>query len=52
MDHGEEKEEKYEGINEELMKEAEKMDILNPIDRNIDIKAKKEGIKKELEILM
>ena len=46
MDHGEEKEEKYEGINEELMKEAEKMDILNSIDRNIDIKTKEKGDKK------
>ena len=34
------------------MKEAEKMNILNSIDRNIDVKAKEKEIKKKLEILM
>ena len=52
MDSGEENEEKYEGLNEKLMEEAEKMNILNSIDRNIDVKAKEKEIKKKLEILM
>ena len=52
MDSGEEKEEKDEELNEELMKEAEKMNILNSIDINIDVKAKEKEIKKKLEILM
>ena len=34
------------------MKEAEKMNILNSIDSNIDVKAKEKEMKKKLEILM
>ena len=46
MDSGKEKEEKYEELNEELMKEVEKINILNSIDRNIDVKSKEKEIKK------
>ena len=52
MDHGEGNEEKYKGLNEELMKKAEKMNILNQIDRNIDVKAKNREVNEKLEILI
>ena len=34
------------------MEEGEKMNILNSVDRNIDVKEKEEEIKKKLEILI
>ena len=45
-------EEKNEELKEELMQEGEKMSILNSIDRNIEMQAKEQEIKKKLEILI